>query len=417
MNDTEQTVLVNVPMPQMGVSTTEGTILAWSREVGDAVEVDDVLCEISTDKVDSEVASPVAGRLAELLVSIGETVAVGTPIARISTTPAAADELARDAPRGGPASDAPVTGDAPSPIAIAVAPHVNSLAKDGRRHSPVVRRIAQAHDVDLTAVEGTGRGGRVTKRDALAHVAAGPKADTASPVTAPASAPASSRTEPLSRMRRAIAANMLRSKATAPHAHTWIEVDMSRVERERRVVGTTALAFVARATIDALRLHPAVNAWIQDDDRTLHRDVHLGIAVALDDEGLIVPVIHDAQELSVEGLAARIRDLANRARTGDLRPDEVQGGTFTITNPGRFGSLMAAPIINQPQVAILDLEAIAKRPVVVTDEAGNDALAIRPTSIFGLAWDHRAIDGALAARFLATIRDRLQDWPAGAGAP
>ena len=209
-------------------------------------------------------------------------------------------------------------------------------------------------------------------------------------------------------MRRQIGAHMKRSLDTAATCTTWIEADMSRVQAARAKLGVTALAFVARATIDALREHPALNAWLDGDAYTQVDDVNLGIAVSLGDDGLIVPVIHRAQDLSVEGLAARIREVARRARARELTADEVQGGTFTITNPGQYGSIMATPIINQPQVGILDLEAIVKRAVVVTDEDGNDSIAIRPMTILGLSWDHRALDGALSAQFLATVKRRLE---------
>jgi pyruvate/2-oxoglutarate dehydrogenase complex dihydrolipoamide acyltransferase (E2) component len=202
---------------------------------------------------------------------------------------------------------------------------------------------------------------------------------------------------------------MKRSLETAATCTSWIEVDLSRVEARRHELGVTALAFVAQATTEALRAHPALNATLEGDAYTRHDEaVHLGIAVSLGDEGLIVPVVRDAQDLSAEGLARRIRDLARRARAGELVPDEVRGGTFTITNPGQFGTLMATPVINQPQVAILDVEAVVKRPVVVTDAAGGDSIAIRPMCVLGLSWDHRALDGVAAARFLAAVRDRLQ---------
>jgi pyruvate/2-oxoglutarate dehydrogenase complex dihydrolipoamide acyltransferase (E2) component len=211
-------------------------------------------------------------------------------------------------------------------------------------------------------------------------------------------------------MRRQIGEHMKRSLETAAHCTTWIEVDMGRIETARARLGLTALPFVARATIVALREHPSLNAWLEGDRYTAHHEVHLGIAVSLGDDGLIVPVIHAAHELSVEGLAARIKDLARRARARELTPDEVRGGTFTITNPGQYGSIMATPIINQPQVAILDLEAIVKRPVVLTDPDGNDSIAIRPMTILGMSWDHRALDGALAAQFLAGVKRHLEDW-------
>jgi pyruvate/2-oxoglutarate dehydrogenase complex dihydrolipoamide acyltransferase (E2) component len=209
-------------------------------------------------------------------------------------------------------------------------------------------------------------------------------------------------------MRRQIGEHMKRSLETAATCTTWIEVDMSRVEAARARLGVTALAFVARATIDALRDHPALNAWLEGDRYTRVEDVNLGIAVSLGEDGLIVPVIHRAHELSAEGLAARIKDLARRARARELTANDVQGATFTITNPGQYGSIMATPIINQPQVGILDLEAVVKRPVVVTDGDGNDSIAIRPMTILGLSWDHRALDGALSAQFLATVRRRLE---------
>jgi pyruvate/2-oxoglutarate dehydrogenase complex dihydrolipoamide acyltransferase (E2) component len=212
----------------------------------------------------------------------------------------------------------------------------------------------------------------------------------------------------LSRMRRQIGEHMKRSLDTTATCTTWIEVDMSRVEAARARLGVTALAFVARACIDAIREHPALNAWLEGEKYTRHRDVNLGIAVSLGEDGLIVPVIQRAHELSVEGLAARIKDLARRARGRELTPDEVQGGTFTITNPGQYGSIMATPIINLPQVGILDFEAVVKRPVVVTDADGNDSIAIRPMTILGLSWDHRALDGALSAQFLASVKRNLE---------
>jgi pyruvate/2-oxoglutarate dehydrogenase complex dihydrolipoamide acyltransferase (E2) component len=209
-------------------------------------------------------------------------------------------------------------------------------------------------------------------------------------------------------MRRTVGEHMKRSLDTAATCTTWIEVDMSRVEQVRRDQGLTALPYVARATIDALREYPALNAWLQGEQHTVHRDVNLGIAVSLGDDGLIVPVVRAAQDLSAEGLAKRIKELAGAARSRTLRPDDVQDGTFTITNPGQYGSVMATPVINQPQVAILDLEAVIKRPVVITDERGNDAIAIRPITVLGLSWDHRALDGVLAAQFLAAVKRRLE---------
>jgi pyruvate/2-oxoglutarate dehydrogenase complex dihydrolipoamide acyltransferase (E2) component len=376
---------IEVTMPQMGVSVAEGTVVEWKVAVGDQVEIDQTVCEISTDKVETEVPSPARGSIVEIVVPVEQTVPVGTVLARI----AAVDSAAGVAPLqvGGPPA-----GEAPA---------ADSLPPRRAGYTPVVRRMAEAHALDLDQITGTGRGGRVTKRDVLAFIDAPPHA----PVPDPA--PVNGSSAPLSRMRKAIAEHMTRSLATAAHCHTFIEADMSRVEAARAALGVTALPIVARATIDALRAHPHLNASIEGDKRTLHAGVNLGIAVSLGDDGLIVPVVHDAHELSVEGLAARIRDLARRARSGDLTPDDVRGGTFTITNPGRHGTLMSTPIINQPQVGILDLEAIVKRPVVI-----DDAIAIRPTTILGLGWDHRALDGALAADFLATLRSNLESWAA-----
>jgi pyruvate/2-oxoglutarate dehydrogenase complex dihydrolipoamide acyltransferase (E2) component len=217
----------------------------------------------------------------------------------------------------------------------------------------------------------------------------------------------------LSRMRRQIGEHMKRSLETAAHCTTWIEVDMGRVEIARAQLGLTALPFVARAAISALREHPSLNAWLEAERYTCYDEIHLGIAVSLGEDGLIVPVVRRAHELSAEGLGSAIKDLARRARSRELTPDEVRGGTFTITNPGQYGSIMATPIINQPQVAILDLEAVVKRPVVVTDADGNDSIAIRPMTILGLSWDHRALDGAIAAQFLASVKRHLEGWTGG----
>jgi pyruvate/2-oxoglutarate dehydrogenase complex dihydrolipoamide acyltransferase (E2) component len=275
-----------------------------------------------------------------------------------------------------------------------------------RGHSPVVLRVASEHDVDLGQVVGTGREGRVTKRDVLAFVEAREPTPAApgAPTVRVGSVAATG--EPPSRMRQTIAERMTHSLRTAAHCHTFIEVEMSRVQAARTALGTSPLPILARACIQALRRHPVLNSRFDGDRPVLSDAVNLGIAVALGDDGLIVPVIHDAQELSVEGLAERIKDLACRARSRRLEPREVQNGTFTITNLGPFGTLMSTPIINQPQVAILDVQAIVERAVVV-----DHAIAIRPMTILGLGWDHRAMDGAQAAGFLATLRHTLQSWP------
>jgi 2-oxoglutarate dehydrogenase E2 component (dihydrolipoamide succinyltransferase) len=432
----------------MGVSVAEGTIVAWRVDVGDRIEADATICEISTDKIDTEVPAPVSGVVAEILVGVDTTVEVGTVLARVAVGDGAdatvdgappAEEM--EAAAEEPAAVQPDTT-APDPTKAQATEAGGSAAakpeKDAgpsgngaARYSPVVQRIAAEHGVDLSQVKGTGRGGRVRKQDVLAFIESAPEAAEAplhiespyrpEPVPAPASAAASARAPAaapaaagvaaggqLSRMRRQIGEHMKRSLETAATCTTWIEVDMARVEAARAQLGVTGLAFVARASIDALREHPMLNAWLEGEQYTRHSEVNLGIAVSLGDDGLIVPVIHNAHELSVEGLAARIKDLARRARGRELTPDEVRGGTFTITNPGQFGSIAATPIINQPQVAILDFEAVIKRPVVVTDAEGNDSIAIRPMTILGLSWDHRAIDGAMSAQFLASVKRHLE---------
>ena len=421
MSSLSTETLVDVTMPQMGVSVAEGTIIAWRIAVGDPIEAEQTVVEISTDKIDSEVPAPVSGTLAEILVEPDQTVDVGTVLGRIAVGDGSAE-----------------TSAAPAPAPAAPAEH--------RRYSPVVQRIAAEHDVDLASVTGTGRGGRVRKQDVLALVNGNGSSPThpTPPLPTLPTPPAPVQTEPteppmhiespyrpdpdvpsrprtpaptpavtgsgegLSRMRRMIGQRMKQSLDTAATCTTWIEVDMSRVETARAALGVTALAFVARATVQSLREFPALNAWLDGEQYSRVDDVNLGIAVSLGEDGLIVPVIHRAHELSVEGLAARIRDIAKRARARELTADEVLGGTFTITAPGQYGSIMATPVINQPQVAILDFEAVVKRPVVLTDAEGNDSIAIRPITILGMSWDHRALDGALAARFLASLRERLE---------
>ena len=360
---------IPIVMPQMGVSVAEGTVVEWRKRVGEWVEADEPIVDISTDKVETEVPSPAAGRVASIAVEVGETVDVGTLLATIET-----GAREPEAKTGG-------NGHAP-PI------------------SPVVRRMADAHSLDLSLIEGTGRRGRVTKKDVLAFL----EEHQAEPVLHTETPYREEEAEPLSPMRRAIGEHMVRSLRTAAHCTTVVEADMSRVEEARGRL--SYLPFVARAAIAALREHPRLNATLEDDRLTVHDEVHLGIAVALGDDGLIVPVVRNAHELSHEGLAARIADLAERARTRRLDPDETKGGTFTITNPGRYGALLATPIINQPQVAILDLEAVVRRPVVT----GGDSIAIRPMTYLCMSWDHRALDGVLAARFLGSVRSHLEGW-------
>src|SRR4051812_3325857 len=418
-------------MPQMGVSVSEGTITEWLKEVGDEVAYEEPICIISTDKIDTDLPSPAAGTVVEILVPVGETVEVGVPLARIageggSEAAAALGETpapATDAPAPEPAVAAKGNSDWPQ----AGAPKTNG----SKRYSPVVSRMAAEHGIDLSQIEGTGRGGRVRKQDVVAFLESGGGAEepplhiespyrpdepapaaTAGPSSVPErdETPPTASTEGLSRMRRQIGQHMKRSLEVAATCTTWIEVDFGRIEAARQRLGVTALPIVARCTIDALRDFPALNATLDGDDYRQYEEVNLGIAVSLGEDGLIVPVVHDAQDLAPEGLSKRIKELARAARSRELKPDDVAGATFTITNPGQYGSIMATPVINQPQVAILDVEAVVKRPVVVTDPDGNDSIAIRPICILGLSWDHRALDGALAAQFLATIKRRIEAW-------
>jgi 2-oxoglutarate dehydrogenase dihydrolipoamide succinyltransferase (E2 component) len=448
-----ETQAVEIVMPQMGVSVAEGTIVEWSKRPGDWVERDETVCLVTTDKIDVEIPSPAAGRLAKILVEPGETVDVGTPLAELdaSARPGEAhpeehheEPATAQAPK--PESPDQTTPDKTTP---------DSGSSDGETdrsgfHSPVVRRMADEHGIDLSQVQGTGIGGRIRKRDLVALIESGgetqpaeaapepaeterplhiespyrPEAPAAAPVPAGepnGGAPAEDvlpgeRRESMTPMRRRIAEHMLESRRTSAHCTTIVEVDLHRVvatRRElkegmaRRGVPLTYLAFVASATVAELDRHRILNASIDGDEIVYHDDVNLGIAVALD-SGLIVPVIRHAQRLSLEGMAGEIARVAQRARNGELEPDDVTGGTFTITNPGQFGAVLATPIINQPQVAILDLEAVVKRPVVIDDE--SEAIAVRPMTNLCMSWDHRALDGAEAARFLADLKARLEGW-------
>ncbi len=455
------TQLAQVTMPQMGVSVAEGTIVEWRKRPGDWVEADEAVCDVTTDKIDVEIPSPAAGRLDRILVEPGTTVAVGTLLAEINAE-AHPGEAHPDEHNGKRAASSTQQAE----LDVVGEGHGRNEEDRSGFYSPVVRRIADKHGVDLAEVSGTGIGGRVRKKDVLAYIEAreGVPAEAPEPAlhiespyrpeeveapqpseaggeaapVAPAGTPpptvdellGPTRTEPMSPMRQAIARHMTDSRRTAAHCTTIVEADFTRVasrrsaEREamrRRGVNLTYLAFVAVATVEALQRHPRLNASVDGDEIVYHDNVNLGIAVALEN-GLVVPVIRRAQRLSLEGMAAAITDLAKRARERKLEPDEVHGGTFTITNPGQFGAVLATPIINQPQVAILDLEAVVKRPVVVSSTAATadakqsgrgdefDSIAIRPMTYLCMSWDHRALDGADAARFLADVRARLEDW-------
>jgi pyruvate/2-oxoglutarate dehydrogenase complex dihydrolipoamide acyltransferase (E2) component len=417
---TESRSATQIVMPQMGVSVAEGTVVEWRKHAGDAVAADETVCDVTTDKIDVEIPAPAAGVLSRVLVEAGETVAVGSVLA----------ELEREGDREGPAASEP---GAPSPGPATGSPEIDRSGFV----SPVVRRIADEHGIDLSRVEGHGVGGRIRKADLLATLAEleerrEPEAPTNGSRTLHTESPyrpepepeprAGAKSaadlagptdrEPMSPMRQAIARHMLASRQTAAHCTTMVEADFSRAaalreELRGRPVRPTYLAFVARAVVAALGRHPILNASIDGEEVVRHADVNLGIAVALD-EGLVVPVIRRAQRLSVDGLAEEIAEIATRAREGRLSPDDVHGGTFTITNPGQFGALLATPIINQPQVGILDVEAVVDRPVAIDDGAGGKAVAIRPMGYLCMSWDHRALDGAEAARFLADVRGGIE---------
>jgi pyruvate dehydrogenase E2 component (dihydrolipoamide acetyltransferase) len=469
---------VDVVMPQMGVSVSEGTITKWLKSEGEEVAADESLLEISTDKVDTEVPSPAAGVVEQILAQEGETVAVGTKIAVIApegaaapseappepATQEAAEETAAasgaegETPAAPPAeeteaAEAAEEPEAPAPVAEEAQPEAPAEAPtpepegDGRREgkfvSPVVSRIASEHDVDVSQVEGTGRGGRVTKKDILQYIEAGarpkvaPPEEAAAPTTeAPPAAPppraapapaaaapagAGETVEPITAMRKGIAEHMRRSLDTSAHVTTTFEVDLSKVVgireklkreyAERHGVKLTYLAFIARATVDAISKWPWMNAELRGESIVVKSYVNLGIAVALEGgKGLIVPVLKNAEGMNLLGLARSIEDVAERARTKKLVPDDVQGGTFTITNPGGFGAIHGTPIISQPQVGILDVEALVKRPVVVTGDDGADVIAIRPMMNLCLSYDHRLVDGAYAAQFMRDLKESLQTW-------
>jgi pyruvate/2-oxoglutarate dehydrogenase complex dihydrolipoamide acyltransferase (E2) component len=415
---------IEVVMPQMGVSVAEGTVAAWLKSAGEEIAADETVCEVTTDKIDVEIPAPAAGVLTRILVEEGETVGVGTVLAEIgSEGPANAERpgVGPMATNAGRSADE-ATGSVPGRSTDETA---GTVPDRSGFHSPIVRRIAAEHGIDLDTVEGTGIGGRIRKRDLLELIAA--PADRPLHTESPYREEPATRTpgpgsidelvgptsrEQLSPMRRAIASHMLASRSTSAHCTTIVEADFSAAAARRaELVGRrdrpTYLAFVARAVVEALERYPVLNASIEGDELVMHEDVNLGIAVALED-GLIVPVIRRAQRLSLEGMAAAIADVAARARAGELAPDDTHGGTFTITNPGQFGALLATPIINQPQVGILDVEAVVQRPVAIEDGAGGHAVAVRPMGYLCMSWDHRALDGAVAARFLADVRARVE---------
>jgi pyruvate dehydrogenase E2 component (dihydrolipoamide acetyltransferase) len=465
---------VDVVMPQMGVSVSEGTVTKWLKSEGEQVEADEPLLEISTDKVDTEVPSPASGTLTQIVVQEGETVEVGTKLAQIGGAPAAngqaqaappepatAEAAAESAAAGGAEGETPTAEvveearpaepqaePAPAPPAPAGAAPTADATTDGKSFvSPVVARIASEHGVDPSQVQGSGRGGRVTKKDILNFIeqgapAAGPEAPAApaapappppetpaapappapaAPAPQPVVAEAGEQIEPMNAMRRGIAEHMRRSLDTSAHVTSAIEVDMSRVVAIRKKlkkeyekdygVNPTYLSFVARATVETLRDYPWINGEIRGEQIVTRNYVNLGFAVELaDGKGLIVPVLKHAEGLNLLGIARGVVDIAQRARDKKLTPDEVQGGTFTITNPGGYGTFHGTPVISQPQAAILGTYAVVKRPWVIQDDRGEDVIAIRPIMNLTLTYDHRLVDGALAGRFLRDLREKLESW-------
>src|SRR6267378_1160544 len=449
---------VDVLMPQMGESIAEGTLSKWLKKLGDEVKRDEPLFEISTDKVDAEIPAPNAGVLVEIKVQEGQTVPVQTLVAVIETdkgasataAPSAAAQRAPAASGAAVASSPPAPKPAPAPAATSpVLPRPSPSSPvppkgDGgvetaeerlrRKSTPLVRKIAAEHQVDISTIPGSGFAGRVTKQDILGFIERGVPAPTApgsrlpapaltGPVEHPIVEPwPGDRVEPFSKIRKITADHMIMSRRVSAHVTSFFEVDYTQIAELRRRhkqtyaergANLTYLAFIAKACAETLRQHPVVNAAVSGDNIIYRRDINLGIAVALE-WGLIVPVIKHADELSLMGMARAINDLGERARAKKLSPDEIQRGTFTITNPGVFGSYAGAPIINQPQVAILGVGAIEKRPKVITLPDGSDGLAVRTLGMVSMSYDHRVVDGADADRFLADVKAMLQSFPEGA---
>lgn len=447
--------MTDIVMPQMGESIVEGTLTKWLKKVGDKVERDEPLFEISTDKVDSEIPSPAAGVLTEIVVKEGTTVAINTVVGRIGAAgeaaaapaqPAAPAPQAAPPPPPPPAAPEPPPPPPPAPVAAPAPPPPPPPAPAAEEEgetgplSPLVRRMARENNIDLAKVKGTGAGGRITKQDVEAYLASSAAAPAppppaaapappapvaqAAPPPPPAAVPpparpepAKARVEPMSVMRQRIAEHMVFSKRTSAHVTTVHKVDMTKVAKLRDKLkgqfqqnygfGLTFLPFVVRAAAEALRAFPIVNSSIEGTNVIYHNEVNVGIAVALEGGfGLIVPVIKNADEKNVVGIQRSIVDLANRARSKQLKPDEVQGGTFSITNFGSFGSIFATPVINQPQVAILGVGAVEKVPVVTAD----DAIAIRSIAHLALTFDHRLIDGALADQFCQKVKSVIENW-------
>lgn len=453
---------VDVIMPQMGESIAEGTLSKWLKKVGDEVKRDEPIFEISTDKVDAEIPAPTAGVIAEILVTEGQTVPVQTIVARLETEKGAAIAAAPVASAPAAAAAAPsapaVSTPAPASAPTAPAASIAAMSGNGNGHagngdnsfesrlrtksSPLVRKMAAEHNVDISAMSGTGVAGRVTKRDFLAQMSAGTApmvgAANAGGVSGAAARPSmhapggvdahgplpepwpGDRVEPMSKMRALISEHMVISRRTSAHVTSFMEMDFTRVARiraakRREFEASTGeklsfMPFIIKATVDAIKQYPIVNASVAGTDVIYRKSINVAIAVALD-WGLIVPVIKRADDLSLTGLTRSLNDLAARARAKKLSPEEVQEGTFTITNPGVFGSLMGTPIINQPQVGILGIGAIEKRPKVIAGPDGEDTIAVRTCSYFSFSFDHRVIDGAVADQFMAQVKRNIEQFP------
>jgi 2-oxoglutarate dehydrogenase E2 component (dihydrolipoamide succinyltransferase) len=420
-------------MPQMGESIFEGTITKWLKNVGDKVQRDEPLFEISTDKVDAEIPAPASGVLTEITAQAGTTVQVNSVVGRIGGAAGATAAAPAAAPSTPAKAAVPA---APAPAAPAAQEEEEEVTVDGKkiRSSPLVRKLAKEHGVNLAQVKGTGLGGRITKEDIQSFIAQ-PRPAAAAPVApsvpaaAKPAAPAPAPSAPVSTlpgegvamtaMRKIIAQRMVESKHTSAHVHTVYEIDMTRVMNlrekikkqfeQKNGVKLTPTTFFARAAVKGLREFPIINSSVEGDSIHYHRNINIGIAVALD-WGLIVPVIKNAEEKNIVGLQRAITDLGDRARTKKLKPEDVQGGTFTITNPGQFGQMFGLPIISQPQVAIMGIGSIKKMPVVMTDENGTDSIAIRQICHVSLGYDHRIIDGAIADQFLRSVARFLEGW-------
>lgn len=449
--------MADITLPQLGETVTEGTITKWFKKVGDTVAADEPLFEVSTDKVDTEVPSPISGTLTEIRVAEGDTVPVGTVIAVVGVAGAAPAPTPAPAPApvvAAPVVTAPAPTPAPAPVVtVPVVAAPAPAATSNKLLSPVVRRLVAEHGIDVNALVGSGPGSRITREDVLDHIdrnglkatpAAAPAlvitapvvatpAPAAAPTPAPAPAPVSrpavvsserEQVIALTKIRKLTGSHMIMSKSTSPHAFSVVEVDYANVDRTRAAIkeswksaegfSLTYLPFISRAIIDALREFPHLNASIDGDNLIVHGYVDLGIAVDLDYTGLLVPVIRNADGKRIRAIAREISDLASRAHNRKLLPDEIQGGTFTISNNGSAGSVLTMPIINQPQVAIMSTDAIVRKPVVVTSSDGSESIAIHPVGNLSMSWDHRAFDGAYAGRFLVRVKQILetQDWSA-----